>query len=213
MEAIIVMSCCLLWRRYAASSDQRPARAHRDSDDPLLGQRTQPETVHGGGQEHHEQSHEGSRVTHVVSLSSINKLQLTYELASEDSRQSWSRIKPLFAHTAKLWWALFQSAFSLCLDLQYFPGSDEPLKLPHQSSATGTGNAAPQLLLVRHCFCDQVIVRDFMSPSFCLQALMLNIPSTVTGVTTTRNTETLSAEKRPWKALRPNFHFSSNPRR
>lgn len=210
MADIIVMPCWLLWRRYTASSDQRPARAHRDSDDPLLGQRTQPETVHEGGQEHHEQSYEGSHIPYTVSLSSMNKLQLTYELALEESRKSWLWQTDPLPSCDELF---FQSAFLVCLDLQYFPGSDEPLKLPHQSSATGTGNAALQLLLTCHCFCVQVFVRDFTSPPFCLQALMPNIPSTVTGVMTTQNTETLSAERRPWRALRLNFHFSLNPRR
>lgn len=50
---------CGLCCRYPASSHQRPPRGHRESDDSLLGQRTQPETVNGGGQEHHEPSHDG----------------------------------------------------------------------------------------------------------------------------------------------------------
>lgn len=40
--------------RNSAAADQKSSQTYRDSDDPLLGQRTLPQTVHGGGEEHHE---------------------------------------------------------------------------------------------------------------------------------------------------------------
>ena len=107
MADIIVMPCWLLWRRYTASSDQRPARAHRDSDDPLLGQRTQPETVHEGGQEHHEQSYEGSHIPYTVS-----------EQHEQTTANIWISFRGKQAElivtnwsTAKLRWALFSKCF------------------------------------------------------------------------------------------------------
>lgn len=59
--------------RYTPPSDQRPSTAYRDPDDPLLGQRTQPETFHGRGQEHHEGSNAGKAPSCNVAHTQIEK--------------------------------------------------------------------------------------------------------------------------------------------
>lgn len=59
METIVLFWLTGYYDRYSTSSDQRPSRTHRDSDDTLLGQRTQPEAINEWGQKHYESSNEG----------------------------------------------------------------------------------------------------------------------------------------------------------
>lgn len=62
------VSCC----RNSAAADQRSSQTHRDSDDPLLGQRTQSQTVHGGGEEHHEWPDAGNLPLEIIITGSKN---------------------------------------------------------------------------------------------------------------------------------------------
>lgn len=59
--------------RYTPPPYQRPSTAYRDPDDPLLGQRTQPETFHGRGQEHHAWSNAGKAPSCKVAHTQIEK--------------------------------------------------------------------------------------------------------------------------------------------
>ena len=58
--ADVILTGCSLTLRNPSSSDQRPSRTHRDSDDPLLGQGAQLQALHERGPGHHEPPDEGT---------------------------------------------------------------------------------------------------------------------------------------------------------
>uniref|UniRef100_A0A3Q2ZFV3 Mitogen-activated protein kinase kinase kinase 7-like n=1 Tax=Kryptolebias marmoratus TaxID=37003 RepID=A0A3Q2ZFV3_KRYMA len=88
-------------QRYSSSSHQRPARTHRDSDDPLLGQRTQPETIHDRGPGHHEAPDEGSCADGTINSYHDDDTPHTTSADSEETLQNSEPRIPLQVRGSK----------------------------------------------------------------------------------------------------------------